>query len=186
MPTPVQFRGLPIIKRLPPGAKMVEVGVFVGTLSQFVLNQRRDISLVMVDNWAPAEMQPLSYVMTYDQHALQTPSQCEKARKNALGKVSIFKSRVEVMWLPSAMAAEKIENASVDLVFLDGDHSRKGVATDLAAWESKVKGSGYIGGHDYGNPSLAGDFSGVKVAVDLWAGGRNIEFDSDYTWFCRC
>jgi hypothetical protein len=128
----------------------------------------------------------LSYVMTYDQHALQTPDQCDKARKNAAGKIAMFRGRVEIVWLPSVMAAKQIEDASVDLVFLDGDHSRIGVATDLAAWENKVKPGGYIGGHDYGNPSLAGDFSGVKVAVDLWAADRNVELDTDYTWFCRC
>jgi predicted O-methyltransferase YrrM len=59
-------------------------------------------------------------------------------------------------------AAEHFDDASLDLVFIDADHSQEAVARDLLAWVPKVKPGGVIAGHDYGSHS----HPGVKVAVD--------------------
>ncbi len=64
--------------------------------------------------------------------------------------------------MPSVTAARLFDAASVDFVFLDGDHSEKAVTEDLEAWYPLVRPGGVIGVHDYSNAT----FPGVEVAVD--------------------
>lgn len=56
---------------------------------------------------------------------------------------------------------EKFSENSIDFLFLDGDHTYKGVKKDLESWIGKIKRGGIIAGHDYNEPSC-----GVKEAVD--------------------
>lgn len=58
--------------------------------------------------------------------------------------------------------AKDFADESVDLVFLDADHSEAWVLRDLAAWLPKVRPGGVVAGHDYG----ARHHPGVKRAVD--------------------
>lgn len=62
----------------------------------------------------------------------------------------------------SDACAEDFADASLDLVFVDADHSEEWVLRDLSAWLPKVKPGGVIAGHDYG----ARHHPGVKRAVD--------------------
>lgn len=58
---------------------------------------------------------------------------------------------------------------SIDLVFIDADHSEECVTADIKAWWPKVKWGGILAGHDYEN----GDDPGVKAAVDKAFGSVN-------------
>ena len=62
----------------------------------------------------------------------------------------------------SDLAAKAFEDESVDLVFIDGDHSEEGARRDLGAWVPKVRPGGVIAGHDYDSPR----HPGVRRAVD--------------------
>lgn len=74
-----------------------------------------------------------------------------------------------------------MQDRSVDLVFLDGDHSFAGVMEDWHEWLPKVKPGGWLAGHDYGDKRF-----GVKKAVDeslaFW---HRLELDIDMTWFVK-
>jgi len=62
--------------------------------------------------------------------------------------------------------APMIEDGSLDLVFIDGDHSYEGVRLDIDLWLPKVREGGVISGHDYNNTNKYGDaFKGVDKAV---------------------
>jgi len=84
--------------------------------------------------------------------------------------------------MDSLDAALKIPPCSVDLVFLDADHSFRGVEADIAMWKIAVRSGGWIGGHDYENPTDQMDLSGVKRAVDA-AFPDGVELGYDYTWW---
>ncbi len=60
--------------------------------------------------------------------------------------------------------AREVEDGSLDLVFIDADHSEESVLRDLEAWVPKVKPGRVIAGHDYGSHN----HQGVKAAVDLF------------------
>jgi len=49
----------------------------------------------------------------------------------------------------SYLAARRYQDASVDFVWVDADHSREVVYEDLKAWMPKLKLGGIMAGHDY-------------------------------------
>lgn len=177
-------RGDAILKRVGRNARGVEVGVFRGVLSRYLL--RKGVSrLFMVDNWLPADEQPKHYKETRDYCAGLAPD--EAAANEALARQVAASSggRAVVVKMPSVEAAHQINDGSMDFVFLDGDHSYEGVRADIAAWLPKVKKGGWLGGHDYANDMPEYDFSGVKRAVDE-AFPEGVELDDNFTWFVRC
>lgn len=181
---PVNERGMAIIKRLPKGAQVAEVGVLIGRLSEFILNHRSDVHLTMVDSWAPRDQQPDHYKETGDTHAFHDQERVDLHKKQALRRVAPYVNRYRVIHNTSLEAAALVPDASLDMVFLDADHSYKGVCEDIQAWVMKVKPGGYIGGHDYLNDS-AGFRFGVTEAVDEMFSMVDIEVDLNFTWFVR-
>lgn len=49
----------------------------------------------------------------------------------------------------SVEVAKEFEDGSLDLIYIDGDHSEAAVRLDFASWIPKVKPGGVISGHDY-------------------------------------
>lgn len=49
----------------------------------------------------------------------------------------------------SALAARHVEDQSVDMVFIDADHTYDAVVRDINAWLPKVRPGGILAGHDY-------------------------------------
>ena len=70
--------------------------------------------------------------------------------------------RIEFIQGYSDASAKYVADESVDLVFIDADHSEEWVRKDLTAWFPKVKQGGIVAGHDYGSHN----HPGVKIAVD--------------------
>jgi predicted O-methyltransferase YrrM len=70
--------------------------------------------------------------------------------------------RVEVLQGLSDESATRFKDASVDLVFIDADHSAEWVERDLRAWRPKVRPGGILAGHDYGSRR----YPDVKPVVD--------------------
>jgi predicted O-methyltransferase YrrM len=54
----------------------------------------------------------------------------------------------------SLEAAAEITDGSLDLVFIDADHSGAAVRADIAAWQPKLKPGGILSGHNY-QPEMA-------------------------------
>ncbi|MDX0572175.1 hypothetical protein GOD68_18270 [Sinorhizobium medicae] len=184
---PFEQRGSAILKRLAPSARAAEIGVLIGQTSEFLLRNRKDITLLMIDSWQTADNQPERYKATGDDHALHIdPARVKSHRSQAEARAKLFPGRATIMPLTSSEAAAKVEDGSLDLVFIDADHSKEGATEDISLWLPKVKVGGWIGGHDYRNPDPRFRF-GVTEAVDEWAAaaGRSIETDLNFTWFSR-
>lgn len=62
---------------------------------------------------------------------------------------------------PSWDAVRHFEDESIDLLFVDGDHSKHGINEDCKVWPQKVKHGGIIIFHDYNSSWLE-----IKMAVD--------------------
>ena len=84
--------------------------------------------------------------------------------------------RVKFLAMDSVEAAKEIE--SVEMLFVDGDHSLEGVMRDLTAWTPKV--SRLICGHDYDET-----FPGVRMAVDMLAAvrGKRLGLGPGSIWY---
>ncbi|OWK25067.1 hypothetical protein AJ87_15155 [Rhizobium yanglingense] len=141
----------------------------------------------MIDSWQTADKQPERYKATGDDHALHVdPARVNSHRSQAENRAKLFPGRAMIMAMTSSEAAAKIEDGSLDLVFVDADHSKEGVTEDIALWLPKVRAGGWIGGHDYCNPDPRFRF-GVTEAVDEWANAteHSVETDLNFTWFAR-
>ncbi|CAK9026267.1 unnamed protein product [Durusdinium trenchii] len=90
--------------------------------------------------------------------------------------------RERVVWInaPSSRASYEVADESLDVVFIDGDHSYEAVREDIAHWSGKVRPGGYLSGHDF-TPSCAG----VVQAVNDFALQHNatINLQIDCWWF---
>lgn len=76
----------------------------------------------------------------------------------------------------SDKASQQFEDNSVDVVYLDADHSFKGCSNDIDLWFPKVKEGGILAGHDYCNGNVAkGHVYGVIQAVALLVDEHNLE-----------
>lgn len=89
--------------------------------------------------------------------------------------------RVEFLQGYSDACAARVDDASIDLVFLDADHSAAWVARDLDAWVPKVKPGGVIAGHDYGSHR----HPDVRVVVDRYFASHRhpIRLDANKVWW---
>lgn len=117
----------------------VEIGVASGLFSEAMLDwglQR----LYLVDAWQKLDQ-------TGDggfEQSWHTAN--EKACRERLSR---FGSRAVYLKGLSKRMCEKIPADSLDLVYLDGDHSYIGVMTDLMSYWPRLRSGGVMAGHDY-------------------------------------
>jgi hypothetical protein len=180
-PTAADRRAQAILSRLPAGPVTgVEVGVFGGDLSERLL-QRPDLSLIMVDPWAPGD----HMVNKEDFHADMTQEQQDACYEMAKRRVEFAGERVKIIRKPSLESVKGIPDASLDFVFIDADHAYQSCMDDITVWAAKVKPDGLLCGHDYGN-ELPG--FGVTRAVDEFIARSyrlTLELGDNFTWFVR-
>lgn len=72
-------------------------------------------------------------------------------------------------------ASKQFKNKSLDMVYIDADHSYESVKNDITYWMPKVKDGGVISGHDY-------CMDGVKIAVDEMFNLCDIKIFDDSSW----
>lgn len=118
------------VARMVGARSIAEIGVLAGDLSREVLKQMLPDELdkyVMVDDWS-------------------NPDDHLNHRWQAV-ELSQSEPRVTLIETRSLDAAAMFEDHSIDLVYIDADHSLVAVESDLAAWWPKARLA--IGGHDY-------------------------------------
>lgn len=169
------------LRRLPAGpCSAAEVGVWQGRMSIQLLAGHAQLRLLLVDLWAPGTDNP-SWLQSGSVMAQRPAAVVEAAYQGILALAGQHAPRITVLRQASAAAAGEVADASLDLVFIDADHSQQAVLADIVAWRPKVKKNGWLGGHDYA--SLR--FPGVKSAVHQVFEARLVETGTDKTWWVR-
>lgn len=161
----------------------VEVGVYTGALSMRLLEALPGLDLTLVDAYNAR-----AYCdRTGDFHETMSADEMAAAAKAMTENVAPYGDRCRHLWVESIDAARGLQHdgKQYDFVFLDADHSYRGVKYDIEAWLPLVKVGGYLCGHDYGNSEFP-QF-GVKRAVDEFvsATGWTLELGENFTWFVR-
>ena len=138
----------------PADAKVIEVGSWMGASTCFLAAGLKGAAakIYAVDNF-----QGLSTcgedAAWYDRHfqKLGANSTLEIFQRNFsdLG----FASRAEPVVSDSLAAAQKLAplRGTIDLIFIDGDHSYDACKADIQAWAPFVKRGGVIAFHDFGS-----------------------------------
>lgn len=161
----VNIRAEEILRELPDGpVKMVELGVHRGALSERLLAARWNLTLYMVDLWEPTA---------------DYPGERNEAYATAVARTIQYGKRARIICGNSIDVACNFADSSVDLVFVDADHSYAGVKADLEAWAPKVRSGGVLGGHDYRSDKGYG----VIKAVDEFTGKAGLRLGRNHCWF---
>lgn len=169
-------------KRLPADRDTVavEVGVWKGQMSEKLLTLCPRLTLYLVDLWLAGE-ENVSWLRTGSKMAAQPAAAVEQVRLGVEALAVRHHPRARIIREHSASAARQIEDGSLDLVFIDADHSQLAVQADIQAWRPKVKAGGWIGGHDFGSPR----FPGVASAVFLSFRREQVVRGENATWWVR-
>lgn len=153
-----------------------ELGVLRGDTFLYLLERCPDLTLIGVDIWQPqpeADEYRDQGGRSYAEHDLE--GYYERLRREA----ESFGGRAHLWRMSTQAAAQRVEDDSLDFVFIDADHTYEGVSADIAAWRPKIRRNGMLMGHDY-NEKM---FPGVVQAVDEIG---NPHTYTDHVWGIEC
>jgi hypothetical protein len=162
---------------LPKGSVGAEIGVAAASYSMQMLQRVKPKRLYLVDRWA----------LILNKGARQKK---QLQMHTAMSKIAEYVAKGIVLpvcaW--SHEAVDWLRDATLDWVYIDGDHKPESVRKDLRTWYKKVKPGGIISGHDYkkGLGPYEGILQGIKdlriePKIEVVDGGcRNPTF-----WFRR-
>jgi hypothetical protein len=143
-----------LIRSLPDGASMVEVGVWFGrslcAVADLILSKR--LRVTGVDTFRGVVNQSFAYG---DDPADRTEAECRlNLRRYGLDAVTLVRG-----W---SVEVAQASPDPIDLVFIDADHEEPSVRADIQAWLPRTRR--LLCGHDYDARGSA--HPGVKTAVD--------------------
>ncbi len=118
-----------------------EIGVWTGLFSKAICQAVPGVSLWCVDPWqARADY----HERKNDGGRLQSAFEEARARLRPFDCTLLRMTSIE--------ATEFVLDQSLDFVYIDGNHERPFVLSDLAAWTPKVRPGGIVAGHDFHEP----------------------------------
>jgi len=158
-------RSKPFIKELQHrggGMVGVEVGTYAGFFLKLLAESGCFKQLTGVDQW----------VEGYCPGDWASDSDMGKAEEMARRVEESFDS-VNLMKCSSREASKRFDEESLDMVYIDADHTYKAVRSDILAWFCKIKDGGLLAGHDYNDMA---NHPGVTKAVKETIGNPDIVF----------
>jgi len=130
-----------------------EIGVLRGKTLFSLLDECPDLVMIGVDQWKQLPLRDCDCAETYTQFDMAF------LRRDVMARAGHYGWRCRILAGDSVAMADQVEDASLDFVFIDGDHTSDGIRRDLAAWRGKVRAGGMILGHDVSWPT-------VRAAID--------------------
>lgn len=122
--------------------RMAEVGVWHGEFAAAVLRGCPDISTYyLVDPWRPLDDWNKPLNVPADRFA--------EAHRAATEAVAFAGSRAVVLRGTTREVADRIPDGSLDAVYVDGDHTLRGITIDLVRMLPKLRPDGLLGGDDF-------------------------------------
>ena len=120
----------------------LELGVFRGAFAERVLGQCPNIErYYMLDSWRhlddwnkPANVDQSTFDEIYAQAMARTEFACDK-------RIVLRGKTTEMI--------DQIPDQSLDIAYIDGDHTLRGISIDLISTYPKVRPGGILGGDDY-------------------------------------
>lgn len=140
-----------------------EIGLFKGTTFFHLLKTCPGLTLIGVDSWH-AESEPHSKDMNVGRSTWHSPAEMAELALGVMMKAKLY-PQATVYHCDSVEAADRVDDGTLDFVFIDADHSTEGVLRDVEAWAPKVKATGWIVGHDEQWPSVR---RALKALFPTW------------------
>lgn len=139
------------------GASFLEVGCWLGKstcfLADCIRRSGKNIGLTVIDTFKGVEGDELQSLLLPFGGSVRLAFEANLKTAGLFDGVTIIEEN-------SLNAHRHFAARSLDFVFIDGDHSYRGVRQDILNFRPKVKPGGILAGHDYR------DSADVKRAVD--------------------
>lgn len=120
--------------------RVAEVGVYRGELAREIIGARYIREYLFVDPWRNLD--------DWNKPANLNDQAFEKYKQEAIQSVADHKDKLKVLQGKTTEVVGRVEDASLDGVYIDGDHTLRGIIIDLFSWERKLKPGGFILGDD--------------------------------------
>ena len=155
-PSPDLLSRFELLRYLPKGGIVVEIGVERGDFSAAILKYTDPKKLYLIDCWEhqSEDIYPANANLSDAEH-----------QRNLEYVKSRFKndSRVEIIKAYSLEVSKLFEDKFFDWIYLDANHSYESIKKDLNAWYSKIKSGGLFVGHGYTSHLLYSSFGVVQA-----------------------
>lgn len=148
-----------LLAHMPKGGVAAEIGVWEGHFSQRILAETEAKELHLIDPWLyMPEFANTGFGRKKNEHLME---------EKYLSVVEKFKDdpRVQVHRATSDVALAALPDASLDWIYIDGNHNEPFIDNDLALALVKVKPNGIIAGDDF-NWQSERSGAPVKTAVE--------------------
>jgi predicted O-methyltransferase YrrM len=120
---------------------IVEIGCYCGHSTLIINSCFKNATINCVDPWTMYREEGSTYDLDNQAEELREAEEVFDA--NVKPHSNIKKNK-----MASIEFAAAVQNESLDLVYIDGDHSYAAVKQDIIIWMPKVKVGGVIAGHD--------------------------------------
>lgn len=142
---------------------IVEIGSYTGESSEIFAEYAQ--KLFCIDPWETL----------YDPKDFASFSDMKKVEKMFDTRMKPY-TNIKKIKMKSEEAYTQFEPQSIDLVYIDANHTYDGILADIKLWKPKIRKGGYMSGHDY-----SPQWPGVIKAVDETFGTPDKIF-KDSSW----
>lgn len=94
-------------------------------------------------------LKKLYLIDAYKPHYDKDQATVDQWRKNSADMLEEWNGKIKWIIDDSVKAADKVDDESLDFVYIDADHDEEHVYNDIVAWAKKVRSGGVVGGHDF-------------------------------------
>lgn len=121
---------------------VAEIGVWEGNFASEMLHFCPSIGVYyMIDPWA--------HLDEWDKPLNVSEQRFEQAYRKAMDRTAFAANRRKVLRGRTLDVIDQIPDHSLDFVYVDGDHTLRGITADLIATLPKMKPGAVIGGDDF-------------------------------------
>ena len=120
----------------------IELGVYKGALASHMLTYWKQCThYTLVDLWGSLK--------NYDDLANAEQAVYDRRYQATLEAIEPWKEKVSICRNYTTACAAQFRSHSVDFVYVDARHTRRGVLEDMTAYWPKIRHNGLLCGHDY-------------------------------------
>jgi len=122
--------------------RMVEVGVWKGDFAADILQRCECLTkYYMLDPWR--------HLADWNKPANQNDATLDSFYEMTKAKTEFAKDRRVILRGKTIEVIDQIKDGELDLAYIDGDHTLKGIAIDLVRVYPKIRTGGFLGGDDF-------------------------------------
>lgn len=122
--------------------RIAEIGVYKGDFSKYILDTCEVVEkYYMIDPWRNLE--------DWNKPANTSNDEFEMFYNNTIVETNFASEKRIVLRGKTTEVINKIEDKTLDFIYIDGDHTLKGITIDLLATWDKIKDDGFIAGDDF-------------------------------------